>query len=148
MPVTPTSWRRSWVAPPDPMEPTTEQLAHLSADERGGPVVMLNLVRFRDRASDGDGSGLDAYRRYSRGFIPLLKQRGGTVLWAGDVTGVAIGDDVADRWDYAVLVKYPDRQAFVDTVTSQEYREINAHRVSGLAKHVILPVSQTYSKFD
>ena len=129
------------------MEPTGEQLAALSADEREGPVIMLNLVQFRDRSTDGDGTGRDAYVRYSRGFVPLLKRCGGTILWAGDVTGVAIGDDAGDAWDYAVLVRYPDRQAFVGTITSDEYRAINHDRLAGLARHVILPVSETYSKF-
>ena len=128
------------------MEPTPDQLVALSAGEHDGPVVMLNLVQYKtDR--DGTDSGRAAYLRYSRGFMPLLKRCGGTVLWAGDVTGVAIGDDDADAWDYAVLVRYPDRQAFVDTMTSPEYRAINADRLAGLAKHVILPVSESYSKF-
>lgn len=108
---------------------------------------MLNLVRYREHSTDGDGSGLDAYLRYSRGFVPLLKRCGGTILWAGDVTGVAIGDDGADDWDYAVLVQYPDRQTFVDVMTSDDYAAINPHRLAGLDKHVILPVSETYSKF-
>ena len=129
------------------MEPTAAQLAALELEGDDGPVVMLNLVRFRDEATDGDGSGRDAYVRYSRGFIPLLKRCGGTILWAGDVTGVAIGDDAGDRWDYAVLVQYPDRRAFVATITSDDYRAINHHRLAGLARHVILPVSETYSKF-
>ena len=128
------------------MEPTSEQLAALAAGP-DGPVVMLNLVQFRPVATDGAGSGHDAYLRYSRGFVPLLKQVGGTILWAGDVTGVAIGDDRGDAWDYAVLVRYPDRGAFVATVTSAAYRAINADRLAGLARHAILPVSETYSKF-
>jgi uncharacterized protein (DUF1330 family) len=129
------------------MEPRAEQLASLSAQSSAGPVVMLNLLRYRPESADGEGSGADAYRRYSAGFIPILKRRGGTILWAGDVTGVAIGDDDADAWDFAVLVRYPDRQAFVDTMTSEEYAAINHHRLAGLAKHVILPVTETYSKF-
>jgi uncharacterized protein (DUF1330 family) len=129
------------------VEPTATQLAALAASDRTGPVVMLNLVRYREHSTDGDGSGLDAYLRYSRGFVPLLKRCGGTILWAGDVTGVAIGDDGADDWDYAVLVQYPDRQAFVDVMTSADYAAINPHRLAGLDKHVILPVSETYSKF-
>jgi uncharacterized protein (DUF1330 family) len=129
------------------MEPTAEQLAALATTAAEGPVVMLNLVRFRERAADGEGTGRDAYHRYSRGFIPLLKRCGGTILWAGDVTGVALGDDHADDWDYAVLVQYPDRQAFVDVMSSDEYAAINVHRRAGLARHVILPVSETYTKF-
>jgi len=128
------------------VEPTPEQLAALTAGPEG-PVVMLNLVQFRALAGDGGGTGHDAYLRYSRGFVPLLKQVGGTILWAGDVTGVAIGDDRGDAWDYAVLVRYPHRRAFVDTMTSDAYRAINADRLAGLARHVILPVSETYTKF-
>jgi len=128
------------------VEPSAGQLASLSAHAGAGPVVMLNLLRYRPRSGDGEGSGADAYRRYSQAFTPILKRRGGTILWAGDVTGVAIGDDAGDAWDFAVLVRYPDRQAFVDTMTSEEYAAINHHRLAGLAKHVILPVTETYSK--
>ena len=124
------------------MEFTPEQLAAIAADTRDGVVVMLNLVQYRQP------DGRDEYLSYSRGFIPLLKRCGGTILWAGDVTGVALGDDVADDWDYAVLVQYPDRQAFVDVMTSDEYAAINHHRLAGLVRHVILPVTETYTKFS
>lgn len=65
----------------------------------------------------------------------------------GEVNGVAIGSDQGDDWDYAVLVRYPNAKAFVDTMTSPGYAAINPDRLSGLSKHVILPVSETYSKF-
>jgi len=123
------------------MEFTPDQLAAIAADTRDGEVVMLNLVKYRQP------DGRDEYLVYSRGFIPLLKRCGGTILWAGDVTGVALGDDAADDWDYAVLVQYPDRRAFVDVMSSDEYAAINVHRRAGLSRHVILPVSETYSKF-
>src|SRR5689334_7933340 len=71
-----------------------------------GPVAMLNLVRLRERSSDGDGSGWDAYLRYSRAVMPLIKGRGGTVLWAGTADGLAFGSLGEGRWDYIVLVRY------------------------------------------
>jgi uncharacterized protein (DUF1330 family) len=46
-----------------------------------------------------------------------------------------------------VLVQYPSRAAFVEVMTSPEYATINPHRLAGLRKHIILPVSETYSKF-
>ena len=105
------------------MEPGAEHLAALAASDRAGPVVMLNLVRYREHAADGSGSGRDAYLRYSTRLRARCSSAcGGTILWAGDVTGVAIGDDDADDWDYAVLVQYPDRQAFVDVMTSDGVR--------------------------
>jgi hypothetical protein len=47
-----------------------------------------------------------------------------------------------------VLVQYPRRQDFVDTMTSPEYAAINPDRLAGLAKHVVLPVTTTYSKLQ
>ena len=41
-----------------------------------GPVVMVNLVRLRDRSADGNGSGWDAYLRYSAATMPLIKALG------------------------------------------------------------------------
>jgi uncharacterized protein (DUF1330 family) len=123
------------------MEFTPEQLAAQAAADDGTPVVMLNLVAYRG------GTGIDEYLRYSRGFVPLLKACGGTILWAGDVTGVALGDEATDDWDYAVLVQYPSRASFVEVMQSPAYAAINEHRLAGLRKHIILPVSETYSKF-
>ena len=37
----------------------------LQALDPSAPVVMVNLMRFRERSLDGDGSGWDAYLRYS-----------------------------------------------------------------------------------
>lgn len=111
-----------------------------------GAVVMLNLVRFRERSADGHGSGRDAYLRYSAIAMRLIKARGGTVLWAGDVQGAALGDPARERWDYAVLVRYPSRAAFLGMMTSADYAQANIHRENGLEDHVILATAQTYSK--
>ena len=112
----------------------------------GSPVVMLNLVRFNARSRDGNGSGRDAYLRYSRLVIALIKARGGDVIWAGDAEGMAFGELAGGPWDYVVLVHYPSRAAFLDMMTSPEYAAANEHRENGLADHVIIATRQTYSK--
>ena len=111
-----------------------------------GPVVMVNLVRFRDRSLDGDGSGWDAYVRYSKGDMPLLRKVGGTVVWAGQVEGIALGELDGGRWDWVVLANYPSRAAFLEMMTSDDYAKINVDRENGVEDHVILAASQTYSK--
>ncbi|HLI66751.1 MAG TPA: DUF1330 domain-containing protein [Caulobacteraceae bacterium] len=110
------------------------------------PVVMVNLVRFRERSLDGNGSGWDAYLRYSKGDMPLLRKVGGTVIWAGNVEGVSVGDLGDGRWDWVVLVLYPSRAAFLKMMTSPEYAAINVDRENGVEDHVILAANQTYSK--
>jgi uncharacterized protein (DUF1330 family) len=122
------------------MHPDEEQLSRLLEKDDGAPVVMLNLVKFRGTA------GREAYLRYSRATMPLIKKRGGTILWAGDVEGVAIGDAAADAWDYAVLVQYPSRAAFAEMMRSAEYAEGNRWRLEGLERHVILATRTAYAK--
>ncbi len=111
-----------------------------------GPVVMVNLVRFREQSLDGNGSGWDAYSRYSKGDMPLLKKVGGTVIWAGNIEGVSVGNLGDGRWDWVVLAQYPSRAAFLEMMTSSEYLAINVDRENGVEDHVILIANQTYSK--
>ena len=112
-----------------------------------GPVVMVNLVRFRERSLDHRGSGWDAYSRYSKADMPLLKRVGGTVLWAGHVEGAALGQLHGEgRWDWVVLAQYPSRAAFLSMMTSPEYAAANIDRENGVQDHVILAANQTYSK--
>jgi hypothetical protein len=78
----------------------------LKALEHQGPVVMVNLMRFHASSLDGDGSGWDAYLRYSALTVPMIKARGGTLLWTGDAKAVALGAQQGNQWDYLALVYY------------------------------------------
>jgi uncharacterized protein (DUF1330 family) len=111
-----------------------------------GPVVMVNLVRFRPKSADGDGTGWDAYLRYSKMTMPLIKDVGGTVLWAGDAEGFSYGDYPGGCWNYVVLVRYPSRAAFLEMVESEAYAKANNHRDNGVDDHLIVATRQTYSK--
>ena len=116
--------------------------------ERDKPVVMVNLMRFRERSLDGDGSGWDAYLRYSALTVPMIKARGGTLLWAGNARAVALGAEEGNRWDYVALVYYPSVAAFVDMMTSVDYEtRSDPHRRNGCAEHVFIATSESYSKF-
>lgn len=111
------------------------------------PVVMLNLMRFRDRSLDGNGSGWDAYLRYSALAIRLIKAQGGTIVWTGAAEVIALGPADSQRWDYAALVRYPSRAAFIAMMTSPEYARANVERVNGCAAHTIVAIRETFSKF-
>jgi uncharacterized protein (DUF1330 family) len=116
--------------------------------EHQGPVVMLNLMRFRERSLDGEGSGWDAYLRYSALTVPMIKARGGTLLWTGDAKAVALGREEGNQWDYVALVYYPDVAAFIDMMTSSDYEQrCDPHRTNGCAEHVIVATAEAYSKF-
>ena len=113
-----------------------------------GSVVMVNLMRFRERSLDGDGSGWDAYLRYSALTVPMIKARGGTLLWTGDAKAVALGLEAGNTWDYLALVYYPTLAAFIDMMTSADYESrCDPHRTNGCAEHVIIATKEAYSKF-
>ena len=122
-----------------------EGLGRLDQQE---PVVMLNLMRFHERALDGDGSGWDAYLRYSAVTVPMIKARGGTLLWTGEAEAVALGAHAGNSWDFVALVYYPSVAAFLDMMTSEAYETLaDPHRRNGCADHVIIATRQAYSKF-
>lgn len=113
-----------------------------------GPVVMVNLMRFRENALDGDGSGWDAYLRYSALTVPMIKARGGTLLWAGDAKALALGRPDQHHWDYLALVYYPSVAVFTEMMTSSDYEtRCDPHRINGCAEHVIICTREAYSKF-
>jgi uncharacterized protein (DUF1330 family) len=116
--------------------------------EQQGPVVMVNLMRFHARSLDGDGSGWNAYLRYSALTVPMIKARGGTLLWTGDAKTVALGEPDGHQWDYLALVYYPSVAAFIDMMTSADYEtRCDPHRRNGCAEHVIIATAEAYSKF-
>jgi uncharacterized protein (DUF1330 family) len=116
--------------------------------EHQGPIVMVNLMRFHDRSLDGNGSGWDAYLRYSALTVPMIKARGGTLLWTGDAKAVALGPQAGNDWDYLALVYYPSVAAFIDMMTSDDYEtQCDPHRRNGCAEHLIICTKEAYSKF-
>jgi len=120
----------------------------LEAAEHQGPIVMVNLMRFRDRSLDGRGSGWDAYLRYSALTVPMIKARGGTLLWTSDAKAVALGREEGNQWDYLALVYYPSVTAFIDMMTSADYEtRCDPHRTNGCAEHLIIATAEAYSKF-
>ena len=111
-------------------------LLRQSSDD--GPVTMINLIKYRTHSLDGHGTGREAYARYTKPVQKLVEARGGRVLWAGPVAEAALQEGGDVDWDWAILVYYPSRAAFIDMVESKEFLEANEHRRNGVEKHVIM----------
>ncbi len=134
-----------------PVDPTAEQIRALADWPAATPVVMLNLLKFAERVTERAGAdGMPApesYGRFGEQGSELLEAAGGRILWQGHGDSVVIGDD-RDRWDVAVLVEYPSRQAFVDMVSSPEYREFSEARASALTDSRLIAMTQHYRSTD
>ncbi|HEY5189982.1 MAG TPA: DUF1330 domain-containing protein [Solirubrobacteraceae bacterium] len=126
------------------MEPTGEQLAALHASGDAGPVVMLNLLRFKDRATGIDAAdgitGAEAYGRYGVHAQRFLAGAGGRVLHTLSPHESVIGP-VPGEWDLVLVVEYPSRQAFLAMISDPDYLAIHEHRAAGLADSRLIACS-------
>jgi uncharacterized protein (DUF1330 family) len=126
--------------------PTVEQLIPL-AQESAGPIAMVNLLKFRDKAAYADGrtediSGREAYMRYVAEMRPIVEGAGGRFLFSGEVKNVVIGE-VEEPWDAVGIAEYPSGAEFYRIATSPEVQAIGVHREAGLAGQLlILTVAQ------
>lgn len=123
--------------------PKGAQLAALMAAPHDGPIVMLNLLKFRAKAEYKDGrettlSGRDAYMLYGEQMAPFVEARGGRMRFTGVIAGLAIGE-VGELWDIAAMMEYPSAKAFVEIATSPEVAGFGVHREAGLAGQLLIP---------
>jgi uncharacterized protein (DUF1330 family) len=116
--------------------------------ERGAktPIVMLNLLKFKDKAVYNDGratehTGREAYQKYAELMVPFVINHGGRVLFTGDVKGLVIGS-VGELWDTVALVAYPSAEVFAKIAMSPQVAGFGVHREAGLAGQLLIEVHQ------
>ncbi len=126
------------------VRPRPESIAPFLETE--GPVCMVNLLKFREKAAYPDGrdpqlSGRDAYMRYAREMRKLVEAGGGRFLFGGEVKGLLLGE-VDEPWDEVGIVEYPSARALIEIASSPPFQEIEVHRTAGLAGQLNITTSQ------
>ena len=116
--------------------PNQHQLEGFLDPSSEGPIGMLNLLRFKDKAEYDDGretnlSGREAYDLYVEGVTKLLAQVGGYLGFVGDVDRLVVGE-IDDLWDAVAIAYYPSRKAMLDMMQLDGMGEISVHRAAGL----------------
>ena len=101
-----------------------------------GPIFMVNLLKFKDKAEYEDGrattlTGREAYQIYGRAVTEILPKFGGRAVFAADVTFLSLGR-VEELWDEIAIAAYPARGEMVRMSCSPEWREASVHRTAGL----------------
>jgi uncharacterized protein (DUF1330 family) len=112
------------------VDPEREQFEAFKALPRDVPVMMLNLVVFRDHAEYPDGreaTGAEAYAAYGRESAPVFHRVGGEIIWRGKPEVMLIGP-MDKRWDLIFVARYPTAGAFLEMVTDPVYRAAVRHR--------------------
>jgi len=120
------------------IDPTGHDLKRYLAEDPGGPVVMLNLLRFRP-----DG-GRERYAQYVEHFRRTSRPFGAEVLYLGDGLTPLVAEP-GQTWDAVLLVRYPSRQAFSDMVRDSAYQQ-GAHLRTGALTEAVLQATGAWPR--
>ncbi|HWE11013.1 MAG TPA: DUF1330 domain-containing protein [Solirubrobacteraceae bacterium] len=112
-----------------PVDPTGQDLKRYMAEDPGGPVVMLNLLKMKS-------GGRPSYAQYAERIRPFLDELGADVLYVGDCSTILVAPTGHD-WDTVLLVRYPSRAAFSQMVANPEYQKITGLRTDALDEAVL-----------
>ena len=117
------------------IDPSREQFGAMMKMEDDGPIHMLNMLRFRERAAYEDGreaTGAEAYDAYGKESGPIFKRVGGRIAYAWSPKLTLIGPD-AENWDMIFIAEYPNASAFGEMVKDPAYQKIVFHRQAAVA---------------
>ncbi len=127
---------------------TQEAGAMFFQAEIEGPVVMLNLLRFREVADYSANpelapaepiSGAEAYQAYAENTLPLLIAEGGELIFLGRSSANLIGP-VNERWDQVMMIRHASVDAFMSFTSNEAYLAGHGHRTAALEDSRLLPI--------
>jgi len=95
------------------LTPSPEQVEALRDQVGSGPVIMLNLLKYREPG------GREAFAQYGAVSGPLVLRQGGEVFYIADAGPTVAGED----WDQVVMIRFPDIEAFIGLAADPEYQE-------------------------
>ena len=104
----------------------------LHGERKTAPFVMIDLVDYPDAAREARDR-----EQFAVPALAMVRTLGGDRLWEGRLDGVLRGRS-RDRWTGLSLVRYPSRAAYVDLVTSKEYRALKRARADNPTRNAML----------
>ena len=122
------------------LQPNTEQMTRFAKDAHDGPIVMINLLKFKDKAEYKEGdpeakealTGEEAYNRYGDGLVELGKdpEIGVNPIYTGSGHGYLIGG--GEEWDRVLVVHHPSRHHMLRMMRDPRYQKAHRNREAGL----------------
>ena len=116
--------------------PNDQQMAGFLEEDKDQPIYMVNLLKFKDKATypdkrETDLTGEEAYAIYGQEVRKHLEKVGAKPIFSGKVSRLMLGE-VEDLWDTVAIAMYPNRKAMLDMLSDPEYIKSAQHRVAGL----------------
>jgi uncharacterized protein (DUF1330 family) len=127
------------------LRPNPIQLAEFALGD-DDPILMVNLLKFKDKAEYEDGrvtnlTGREAYEIYVTETREHLANVGAELILGGEVSGLLLGE-VEELWDAFGVARYPSRKAMITMARNPAYIESEKHRAAGLAGQLNIEVAE------
>lgn len=134
------------------IDPSPENFAHFKSLDRSTPILMLNMLRFREQASypadhpnaNLNLTGAQAYGAYGEHSGPVFSRVGGKIVWRGRFEGMVIGPS-DEYWDTVFIARYPNAHAFLEMVKDADYAKAVIHRQAAVATSRLIRFAETGS---
>lgn len=85
------------------------------------PVVMLNLLKFKDSVLETGLTGELSYKEYMKQATPFFAKANAQVLFMGKPKTMLIGPEDEGLWDKVLLIKYNTIADFLGMVQAEGY---------------------------
>ncbi len=124
-------------------KPKPEQIKELMSGPGDTPVVMVNLLAFKNAADGGNEgmTGQESYERYAKNMRKFVESNGGRFIWSGRVDSMVMGESDVD-FQVVALVEYPSRKAFLEIASSAHVSEIGQDRKKGLVGQWLIATTE------
>lgn len=125
--------------PPDyagSVMPDDTQLRTLQTMRQEGPVLVLGLNRYRDRAADpmtgAQKTGREVFHPYFRRTLATFSRLDARIVWMGHSRGVVAGTLDMPDWHDVMAVSYPSYEAVSRMIDNPGLQSKARYRVAGL----------------
>ena len=113
-------------------------------EDDGKPIYTVNLYNFHKTANypkntGFNGSGKQAYERFSRTMISLMLKRG-----SHPVYGSYWSDTSSGIWERIVIVRYRSRRDLVDLFATKDFAEASLHKWASIKENERMLVQATH----
>lgn len=98
-----------------------KQLSDFERSSPESPVVMLNLIKYKNVVADTGKTGKESYKEYMRQATPFFAKANAEVLFYGSPKHMLIGPEDETLWSDVLIVKYNCVSDFMNMIKAEGY---------------------------
>ena len=150
-----TSMKEKSPSGPERIAETTELMHRLAAFDTGNEYLMINLIKYRDKAvypadsawaDETDARAADG--RYTQGVAKELFKRGGLPVLKSNVIGTFMLDEDWRDWDEVSIVRYRSVKDMLDMILGMADSGLAVHKFASIEQTHVFPAEPVISLFS